>query len=386
LSDFLDIFQHQLNRYGEELCGDKVRILKTPEKSTIVMSDGLGSGVKASILANLTTAIIETMLKESASLEDVLETVMGTLPTCKVRKIAYATFTIIEIFHPENRFRVTNFDNPPVFHCKKGKIIPLETKTEMILDKHIEISEGQLERGDFLGIASDGVLYAGLGVSLNFGWGWENVAKYIENIFERPIYAAHSVVNDIIAKTNQLYGYKPGDDATFVGLFSRHRNAAMVFTGPPLDESHDYIYVDRLLDFEGKRIVCGGTTGNIVASFLKTEVETDLSTVRDDIPPVGSLPQIDLVTEGIITMAKALELLRASEGNLSRIKPDRNGAYLLTRELLLADDIHFLVGQQINAFYQSPLVPKNISIRRTIVNEIADLLRRFNKDVTIDYC
>jgi|YNPMSStandDraft_2_1061718.scaffolds.fasta_scaffold00866_6 hypothetical protein len=384
---FLDIFQKQLNKAGEELCGDQVRTLKTPERTTIVLSDGLSSGVKASILATLTTEIIMTMLREEAALREVIDTVIRTLPVDRERRIAYATFTILTVDHQDYSFRIINFDNPPPFYFKNGICTALEMENQKILNKKISFYRGALELGDFLGLVSDGVLYAGLGTTMNFGWGWENIARYIQDeVYARPVYAAHTVVNSVMNTTYRLYGFQPGDDSTFVGVLGRKRNALMIFSGPPIDDGHDYVYVDLLLAFEGRKAVCGGTTANIVASFLKTSVETRLDTMRPDIPAIGKLPGIDLVTEGILTMAAALELLRSSKGSLENIPFDENGAYLLTREMLNADSITFLVGQSINPVYQNPLLPRNISIRRYLIERIAEVLQSYNKDVQIEFC
>jgi len=386
VATFLDVYTLSLNKKGEELCGDTVKIFKTDQKTTLVLSDGLGSGVKANILATLTASIIVTMLRQNAPLKDVISTVIGTLPMDQSRRIAYATFTIVEIDHATSTFRVTNFDNPPAFYLKQGVIQSLPVRIENILGKKIKFSEGTLEKGDFLGVISDGVLYAGLGITMNFGWGWKNVAAFMTGLFSRRIFTARSVVDGVIAKTRALYGGEIGDDATFAGILARTRNDVMVFTGPPLDNGHDYDHVNRLLQFGGRKIICGGTTANIVAQYLKTEVVSDISTLREEIPPIGRLPGIDLVTEGIITMARALEYVKNSDDDLANIPDDRNGAVMLARELLLADAIHFLVGQSISAFYQNPLLPKNISIRRTLIEQLAETLRRMNKDVYVDYC
>jgi hypothetical protein len=384
--DFFDICELSLNKQGEELCGDKVKFKKTETKSTIVLSDGLGSGVKANILATLTTEILITMLKSEIPLEEVLKTVIGTLPICQVRKIAYATFTIIQINHLTNQFTVINFDNPPVLYFKKGRVIKLEHKTDKILGKKILYSEGTLERGDFIGAISDGVLYAGLGDTMNFGWGWDNIAKYMENLFIHQATTSRHIIEQVLHKTQSLYREKIGDDATFVGVYVRRRNPVMIFTGPPLDISQDEAYAEQLLSFEGRKVICGGTTGNIVSNYMGETIEIDVATMRKDLPPIGKLSEINLVTEGILTISKATEILKQCQCNLSRLPRDNNGAVLLAREILEADSIFFLVGQQINEFYQNPLLPKNISIRRSLIEDLVNLLREHQIEVSIQYC
>ncbi|MEB3886404.1 SpoIIE family protein phosphatase [Lyngbya sp. CCY1209] len=384
--NFFDIFDRSLNKKGEELCGDQVKFTKTENKSTIVLSDGLGSGVKANILATLTTEILITMLNADVPLEEVIKTVIGTLPICQVRKIAYATFTIIQIDHQTNQFQVINFDNPPIFYFNKGRVIQLETKTEKIQGKKIISSAGKLERGDFIGAISDGVLYAGLGDTMNFGWGWDNIAKYMEKVFMNQATNSRTIIEQVMTETRSLYRDKIGDDATFVGVYVRKRNPVMIFTGPPLDVTQDELYAERLLSFKGRKVICGGTTGNLVANYMGETIEMDISTMRKDLPPIGKLSEINLVTEGILTISKATEVLRKCNCDITRLPSDNNGAVLLAREILEADSIFFLVGQQINEFYQNPLLPKNISIRRSLIEDLVNLLKEKQKEVTVEYC
>ena len=384
--NFFDICNLSLNKKGEELCGDQVKFTKTATKSTIVLSDGLGSGVKASILATLTTEILITMLNADVPLEEVIKTVIGTLPICQVRKIAYATFTIISINHLTNEFKVINFDNPPVLYFKKGRIVKLETKIDKILGKKIQSSQGKLERGDFIGAISDGVLYAGLGDTMNFGWGWDNIAKYMERIFISQATNSRMIIEQVLSETRSLYRDKIGDDATFVGVYVRKPNPVMIFTGPPLDITQDEVYAERLLSFPGRKVICGGTTGNLVANYMGETIEMDIPTMRKDLPPIGILKEVDLVTEGILTISKATEMIRKSKGDISRLSSDKNGAVLLAREILEGDSIYFLVGQQINEFYQNPLLPKNISIRRNLIEDLVQLLRSQQKEVMVEYC
>jgi hypothetical protein len=303
-----------------------------------------------------------------------------------VRKVAYATFTIIEVDHPVNQFRIINFDNPPVLYFHRGHLNPLRSSTSNILGRQINITEGELRLGDFLGMISDGVLHAGLGTTWNFGWGWENLAQYVEDSFVYSPTKAQPIVQNVISKTQSLYGDHVGDDATFVGLYTRERHSLMIFTGPPLDQATDDQYVEKLLNFSGKKAICGGTTANVVADHIGESVQTDLATLREDVPPIGYLASIDLVTEGIITMAKALDVMRGCSGMVAQLAHDTNGAILLAKELLAADSVDFLVGQKINEFYQNPLLPRNLSLRKNLVEEIAEFLREHKKEVRIEYC
>ena len=70
---------------------------------------------------------------------------------------------------------------------------------------------------------------------------------------------------------------------------------------------------------------------------------------------------------------------------LTRVSYDRNGAALLTRELLRADSIHFLAGEQVNPFYHNPLLPRNISIRHNLIDQIVEVLRHYHKSVEVEW-
>jgi hypothetical protein len=383
---FYDIHSVSLNRTGEELCGDQVKVLRIPDRTIVVLSDGLGNGVKANILARLTTEIIVTMIRAAAPLQDVVETAVGTLPICKVRKIAYASFIVIEIRHLTGRFKVINFDSPAAFFLKKGQLQTLDVRTEYVQGKQLSITEGILERGDFLGVISDGVLYAGMGTQYNFGWGWDRIGAYLQEVGQCNPSSAMEIVQRVMARAQELYQNQVGDDATLAGIFAREPRRLMVFTGPPLDRTSDARCAEQLLAFQGRRVVCGGTTGHIVARVRNREIETDMATLREDVPPIGLLSGVDLLTEGILTLARTLALLKECQGRVESLPTDRNGAVLLTRELLEADTIRFLAGEQVNPCYQNPLLPRSVSIRRSVVTQLVEVLANYHKEVHVDWC
>lgn len=119
---YIDIDSKSLNKYGEELCGDNVEIVSTEDSKIIVLSDGLGSGVKANILGTLTSKIAVTMLKGGASIDDTIDTITNTLPECQVRKLAYSTFTIVTIKN-DGEVYIVEYDNPPVFFLDRKSVV-----------------------------------------------------------------------------------------------------------------------------------------------------------------------------------------------------------------------------------------------------------------------
>ncbi|MDD4294314.1 MAG: SpoIIE family protein phosphatase [Candidatus Omnitrophica bacterium] len=382
---FYEVANMSLHKHGEELCGDTVKISKYPGRTIVVLSDGLGSGVKANILSTLTSEIVNTMLSNGVSIQEVLDTMVATLPVCKVRKMAYATFSILDINERKNIYRVINSDSPAIFHMRDGKVIENKTSAIKVRDKELTLQEGEIHEGDFLAMISDGILCAGLGGKLNFGWRWEQVSEFLESV-HNPKMSAQDVTEKIIEQTRILYDDYIGDDATFVGVNVRQRRKLALFTGPPINKDDDDKYCREFLAFNGIKIVCGGTTANILANYSNTYVETDVSTMTQDCPPVGKMEGIDLVTEGIVTISKVMDFFKNYHGRYENIIETNDGINRLVRYLINADHIHIWVGQTINPFYQNPLLPKNVSIRLNLMRELANFLKSLHKDVVLKLC
>ena len=118
----VDVGYKSVNHFGEQLCGDHVDVVEEGENSSVVvLADGLGSGVKASILSTLTSKIISTMMAEGLSVEDCVSTIAATLPVCSVRGVAYSTFTIVHIVNDETA-EIIEFDNPKIIAIRDGAL------------------------------------------------------------------------------------------------------------------------------------------------------------------------------------------------------------------------------------------------------------------------
>lgn len=384
----IDIAWKSLNHYGEELCGDKVEIYHAEDSDILVLSDGLGSGVKANILATLTSKIIITMLKEGLKVDEAVETIAHTLPICKVRQVAYSTFSILQIFHDGKAYLV-EFDNPACVFIRNGKLVDIPYEMREIAGKNVRESKFDICIGDMFAMVSDGVVFAGVGTILNLGWQWENVAQYFLECAQKNM-SVHRVVASISQVVDNFYMQKPGDDSTFLVAQAINRKNVHFFSGPPIDPAQDEKLVHDFMRGTCKKVIAGGTSANIVARVLNRQITTSLNFTDPAIPPTAQIKGMDLVTEGVLTINRALEILRmfnAQEGNIDpRILDADNGAAQLAR-LLIEDctDLTMFIGRAINPAHQNPNLPMDLSIKLRLLTELADEMRSMGRRVEIRY-
>ncbi len=384
----VDIGWKSINHYGEQLCGDHVDIVENGDNSqVIVLADGLGSGVKASILSTLTSKIISTMMAEGLSVEDCVETIMATLPVCSVRGVAYSTFTIIHI--ADNReAEIIEYDNPQVIVIRNGEEYPVRRIEMNISGKKVYRSSVTLADGDFFIAMSDGCPHAGLGIKYNFGWKREDIVSFmIEHVYSG--YTAKTLSHILIDEVEKLYCGKPGDDATACVLKVRRREPMNILFGPPSNRDDANRMMSLFFSKEGKHIVCGGTTSSIAAKYLGKPIKTNLSFEKSDIPPIAEIEGVDLVTEGVITVNKVVEYAKDALGDnklYEKWSVGRDGASLICRLLFEeATDINFYVGKAINPAHQNPDLPINFNIKMNLVEELSKCLRQMGKRIKVSY-
>lgn len=384
----VDIGYKSINHYGEQLCGDHVDVVQNGENSTVlVLADGLGSGVKASILSTLTSKIISTMMAEGLSLEDCVSTIAQTLPICSERGVAYSTFTIIHIV--ENReAEIIQYDNPLVILLRDAKNYDYPKVEMNIGGKKIYRSNVKLKEGDLFIAMSDGCPHAGLGMRYNFGWKRSEIIDFMESI--APVgYTAKNYSTMLVDECDKLYGYKPGDDVTAMVVKVRPRVPMNMLFGPPANRDDANKMMALFFSKEGKHIVCGGTTSTIVAKYLGKPIRTSLQYLSGDVPPTAEIEGVDLVTEGVITVNKVLEYAKDTLGEnklYEKWSMGRDGACLISRLLFEeATDINFYVGRAINPAHQNPDLPINFNIKMNLVEELSKCLRQMGKRIKVSY-
>ena len=383
-----DIGYKSINHYGEQLCGDHVDIVEPSDDSTvIVLSDGLGSGVKASILSTLTSKIISTMMAEGLSLEECVETIAATLPVCSVRGVAYSTFTIIYLKNNQVA-ELIQYDNPLTIIIRDGKVWDYP-KTEMnIGGKKIYKSVIKLQENDIFVAMSDGCPHAGIGTAYNFGWKHEEIAAFMEAL-SNVGYTAKTLSTMLIDECDRLYAQKPGDDATACVVRIRKREPMNMLFGPPFNRDDADRMMSLFFSKEGKHIICGGTTSSIAAKFLRKPLKASLNFEASDIPPIAEIEGVDLVTEGVITVNKVVEYAKdylEENKYYEHWNFNNDGASLICRLLFEeATDINFYVGRAINPAHQNPDLPINFNIKMNLVEELSACLKKMGKRIKVSY-
>lgn len=382
---FIEYGYVSLNKFGEELCGDKVESVTTGGYTTVVLADGLGSGVKANILSTLSSKILCTMVSNNIPIEECIETLIQTLPVCKVRGVAYSTFSIIHV-DGEGKGYLFEFDNPAAIYYHEGKSMDFDRNPLEFFGRKVYYSDLSLEDGDMVVLMSDGTIHAGIGKVLNFGWTRSEIKEHLtENI--TPDMSARCTAWLLAAACNDLYMDRPGDDTTVAVLKKRPVVRVNLMVGPPVNKDMDDFYVEKFLEGEGKKVVCGGTSSLIVARYLGTEVKTSLDYVDKDVPPIGYIKGVDLTTEGVITLRKLLELCEKyiSPSDLTPKKfVKKDGASLLA-ELLLeeASHIKFFVGQSSNKAHEG--LPIDTTMKLKLIDRLGANLKSIGKQVEIVY-
>lgn len=386
---FVDACFESINKYNEELCGDKVEIVRNADSVVVVLADGLGSGVKANILATLTAKIIGTMLMNGASIDEAVETIMSTLPVCSERGIAYSTFSILQVYNSGEGY-LAEFDNPSVFRLKDGLVVELDKIQREIAGKKIKECRFCVNPGDVFVLVSDGAIHAGVGQTLNFGWQWENIREYLEKSYKKDI-SCRDIVKLLLSACDNLYMHEPGDDTTVAAIKARAPVQVDIMVGPPVDKNMDSSVVQAFMSGKSKKVVCGGTTSHIVSRELGKELLTNLNYINPAVPPAAVIDSIDLTTEGVLTIGTALEYIKkylSSESLLQKsLRLDRQDGASRLAKLLLEEStsVHFFVGRAMNPAHQNPELPLNLSLKLKLVEELGSCLKALGKTVVIDY-
>jgi hypothetical protein len=386
---YIEINCQQRNHRDERVCGDVFLSSRIREEGRIVLvlSDGIGHGIKANLLATLTATLAANFTREHKSIEQTAEIIMNTLPVDIEKQLNFSTFTIIDIDQDGN-VKILEYENPKTLVLREGKILEpvwngIVLSSEKNSGKEVLYANFKAVKEDRIVFFTDGVVQSGLASKrYPLGWGEENVNNFIvQAVKEEHDISAAKLSFIVINKANQNDDFTPEDDISCAVIYFREPRKMMICSGPPQDSSFDKFFATILQQFEGKKIICGATTGNMIAREWGTEIIDETEMLDAELPPVAKMKGVDLITEGILTLSKVNELLKKYNQNY---KLGKGPADLIVRMILESDEIHFLVGTSINVAHQDPTLPVELELRRTVVHRIVRVLdEKFLKEVSM---
>lgn len=388
---YIEVAYDQRN-YGEErICGDVFvsRKIKEENRTIAVLSDGMGHGVKANVLATLTATMAVNFTREHKAVDRIAEMIMNTLPVCSQRHMSYSTFTIVDIEH-DGPITILEYDNPQSIILRDNKPFNpgwncLILKSDKNAGKEILSCQFQPRKEDRIIFCSDGVAQSGLGTDrYPLGWGRDNMEEYaIRLIGNNPRISAARLATKLVQMAHKNDDFHSKDDTSCAAIYFRKPRRLLLVTGPPYEKEHDRRLGEAVKDFRGKKVVCGATTADIIARELGMEIEDSLEFDDPELPPVSRMEGIDLVTEGILTITKVTRILKDYSPSYVPGKGPADRIIKLVRE---SDEIHFIIGTRVNIAHQDPSLPVELEMRRTVVKRMARLLEeKFLKEVSIRY-
>ncbi len=389
---FIEMEASQCTKQGQAACGDDVRFrtVESEHRHLCALSDGLGSGVKAHVLATMTTSMALKFLESNIPTLEAAEIIMDSLPVCEVRKIGYATFSLFD-FRLGGRAKITEMGNPGYIHLRgTDEVRPLRDETvvsEHWPDREVRECEAEFRAGDRIVMCSDGVTQSGLGVrrDMKFGWRRSGVLAYVRELVRfEPDISAKELSASVARRALALSPGGCKDDISCAVVYLRHPRVMRVLSGPPFYRERDADFARQAkLGFDHV-VICGGTTANIVERELGGSVRLDPEDFRrpDGLPPVGVMPGVGVATEGILTLSRVATALE----EMRPVRDQPAAARALLERMAAHDRIEFVVGTKVNESHQDPNIPQDLELRRSVVRRMASALERnYRKQVTVDY-
>ncbi len=385
---FIDIDYARADKYRQNTCGDSFLSKRFPEEGRLiaVLSDGLGSGIKASILSSMTATMFLKFIAAGRDIQKSAEVIMDSLPVCKKRKISYATFSVIDCFENENA-KIVEDGNPEFLFIRDGKVLEPTSSvisSKKFKDRHLHVYEIKLQPEDRLIFCSDGVTQAGLGTrELKLGWRREGLIHFaLERIKASPTLSSRELAEAVVreARSKEISS-QPQDDISCAALYFRKPRMTLIFTGPPYLQTRDAECANTLERFKGKKIICGGTTANLVSRELNRPVKTEAGRNSGNLPACSEMEGMDLITEGVMTLSRTTEYLESGQTQFPKDPAGRLAVLLQD-----SDCIDFLVGSKMNQAHQDPDLPFELEIRKPLIKRMSVILReKYLKKVNITF-
>lgn len=367
---YFDDYVSNIAKKNQSVCGDVFTIVRQPDYTLAILCDGIGSGIKANIAANMCCERIKDLSLSGLSLRKIFERVSSDMEKSKTSDSFYCAFSAAMLF-PDGKGISAVYEMPkPLILEDGGKWSQTDFK---MIGKFSE-SNFSLKENAALCMVSDGITQAGMGAGGAIG---ENGVLDLLNL------NLHKVLLADMPKTLTLKALEVSgafdDDTTAVILSSRQANMLCVLSGPPLLKTNDELTVKKLLSFEGKKAVCGSTTMDIFCRVTGKKAKIDATFFTDFMPPEYEIEGLDFASEGAITLNQCFNIINDSEMLQKAQTPPAKLANLFAA----ADIIHFIEGMSVNKGH-SDIMFKQMGIlpREEIIYKISEELIKADKVVS----
>lgn len=376
----IDVFTSQKSKRKGQPCGDVIHHFRDARGTYAILADGLGSGTQAHLSAHMFVQRLVSLLQSGFSPKDAFERVSNTLNNLWGQRHPWAAFCLARILK-NGEVRAYCYESPPPVLVGHNIIAPLHFHSRYNKKALIHEASGRLKRGEGLLLVCDGIVQAGIGRVFKMGWDIEGLVKWLNR--EVHLHGAEQpdLPDLVVSQALEYWGEKQGDDCS--ALIARARPGVMlkILTGPPANGDHDHNFVQKFMDAPGIAIVCGGSTAKMVARIIKKPLEINYAETSNSLtPPSYQIKGITLVTEGVITLNQARNLM---DEDLHDADPEEP-AFQLAEFLQIADRVTFFAGDATNkggdniAFKQQGILP-----RKEVVQAIATALEANGKLVQV---
>ena len=253
---FIDIDCSQEKKHKQHTYGDFFisRRYQDFGRLIAVLSDGLGSGVKANILATMTATMLLKFVKADSDIGKSCEIIMNALPVCKVLKISYSTFSVFDC-SDDGEVTIVEEGNPQFVWIREGYVLQPDSTvitSKAFPNRHMRIYKISLEKFDRLLFCSDGVTQAGLG-NPQFKLGLRRsglIDLVLKEIAHDPLISSRELAQQVVRYTLQIeVEQQAHDDISAVSVYCRDPREALVFTGPPYYADKDGFYANIFKNF-----------------------------------------------------------------------------------------------------------------------------------------
>ncbi len=359
-----DIFSLQTSKKPGMPFGDVLGFRHNTDATTIILADGLGSGIKANITAQMCVSRLLSLIDHGATLREAFSAIVKTMNSAWGRHEAFSVFSVARILS-NGYTTVLSYDSPPPLIVSQGIAKVLEDRVYTLEKAVICENIGRLEEGESLLLMSDGVTQAGMGKGAVNGWESKGVASFINKTLKNEQLKGEKLLKLIHNQSRILAGNKQTDDSSLLLAQNRRGVVVNLLSGTPINKDADYKLVHDFVCTRGIKIICGGTTATIAAREMKQRLVANNDYESPIAPPSYKLKGVNLVTEGIVTLNQLYNLM--DEENIEN--GDDSPVFELLELLNNADRINIFTGKSSNAsggnivFKQQGILPRQIILQ-----------------------